>query len=128
MLASRAVHRGASTLFPDALRKKASRGTLFASLGICGIRFAALPDLVEYAASKRRGRPGFGNADQIMLPFSLLPIILVVLFLLVWGFIAWLKFLEHVHLARYHEQEARSHIVSVRKLGPRRPHLDYEPG
>jgi hypothetical protein len=63
-----------------------------------------------------------------MLPFSLLPMILLVLFLFVWGFIAWLKFREHVHLVRHHEQEARSHIISVRKLGPRRSHLDYEPG
>jgi hypothetical protein len=63
-----------------------------------------------------------------MLPFSLLPVMLLMLFLLVWGFIAWLKFREHLHLARYHEQEARSHIVSVRKLGRPRTHVDYEPG
>jgi hypothetical protein len=63
-----------------------------------------------------------------MLPFTWLPIILVALFLLVWGLIAWLKFREHVYLARHHEQEARSHIIAVRKLGRRRPHIDYEPG
>jgi hypothetical protein len=61
-----------------------------------------------------------------MLPFSLLPLILVVLFALVWGFIAWLKFREHVHLARHHEQEARSHVMSVRKLGPPRRHVEVE--
>jgi hypothetical protein len=33
-----------------------------------------------------------------------------------------------LHLARYHEQEARSHITDVRKLGQRRKHVDYEPG
>jgi hypothetical protein len=63
-----------------------------------------------------------------MLPFSYLPLILVVLFFLIWGFIAWLKFREHLHLALHHEQEARSHIVSVRKLGRPRVHSDYEPG
>jgi hypothetical protein len=53
---------------------------------------------------------------------------LTVFFLLVWGFIGWLKFREHVHLVRHHEQEARSHIASVRKLGPLRQRTDYEPG
>jgi hypothetical protein len=63
-----------------------------------------------------------------MLPFTLLPLILIAIFLLVWGFIAWMKFREHLHLARDHEQEARSHIVSVRKLGRPRSHIDLEPG
>jgi hypothetical protein len=63
-----------------------------------------------------------------MLPHEWVPIILPILFLLVWGFVAWLKFREHLHFTRDHEQEARSHIISVRKLGRRRPHIDYEPG
>ena len=63
-----------------------------------------------------------------MFPFSFLPVVLTVLFLLVWGYIGWLKFREHAHLVRHHEQEARSHIMSVRKLGQPRPRVDYEPG
>jgi hypothetical protein len=65
-----------------------------------------------------------------MFPFSLLPLVLSILFLFIWGFIVWMKFREHVHLVRHHEQEARSHIVSVRKLGPPRRHaeVEYEAG
>ena len=61
-----------------------------------------------------------------MFPFSLLPLVLSALFLLIWGFIAWLKFREHLHFVRDYEQEARSHIVSVRKLGTPRRHVDVE--
>ena len=43
-----------------------------------------------------------------MFPFSLLPWVLSILFLLVWGFVMWLKFREHLHLVRHHEQEARA--------------------
>jgi hypothetical protein len=46
-----------------------------------------------------------------MLPFSLLPIILLMHIHKVWGFIAMLKLLEHMHLDRYQET-----------------HVDYEPG
>ena len=61
-----------------------------------------------------------------MFPFSLLPLVLSILFLLVWGFVMWLKFREHLHLVRHHEQEARSHIVSVRKMGAPRRHVEVE--
>jgi hypothetical protein len=61
-----------------------------------------------------------------MSPFSLLPLVLFLLFALVWGYIAWLKFREHLHLARHHEQEERSHITSVRKLGSPRRHVEVE--
>ena len=40
-----------------------------------------------------------------MFPFSLLPFVLFILFLSVWGFVMWLKFREHLHLVRHHEQE-----------------------
>jgi hypothetical protein len=63
-----------------------------------------------------------------MLPFSILPIILIFGFLLVWSFIGWLKFREHIHAMRQTEHEARSHVVSVRKMGHRRPRVDHAPG
>jgi hypothetical protein len=64
---------------------------------------------------------------QFTIPFSILPLVLAGSFLLVWAFIAWLKFREHVHHARG-EHEARSHVVSVRKVGPHRSHIDHAAG
>jgi hypothetical protein len=64
---------------------------------------------------------------QLTLPFSILPLILASGFLSVWAFIAWLKFREHVHSAR-DEQEARSHVVSVRKVGHHRSRIDHVAG
>jgi hypothetical protein len=64
---------------------------------------------------------------QVTLPFSILPIVLAGCFLLMWVLVAWLKFREHLHAAR-HEHEARSHVVSVRKVGPHRSRLDHAAG
>jgi hypothetical protein len=64
---------------------------------------------------------------QLILPFSLLPIVLAGFFVLIWAFIAWLKFREHLHATR-HEHEARSHVVSVRKVGPHRTRVDHVAG
>ena len=51
---------------------------------------------------------------QVTIPFSILPFVLAGGFLLIWLLIVWLKFREHLHSAR-HDQEARSHVVSVRQ-------------
>jgi hypothetical protein len=63
-----------------------------------------------------------------MLPFDILPIVLALGFFLIWGFIAWLKFREHLHGVRQTEHEARSHIVAVRKRGYPRARVDHAPG
>ena len=63
---------------------------------------------------------------QVTLPFTVLPIVLASAFLMIWALIAWLKFLEHLQAAREHE--THSHIVSVRKVGPRRAHVDHGAG
>jgi hypothetical protein len=64
---------------------------------------------------------------QLTLPFSILPLVLAGCFLSVWALIAWLKFREHVHIAR-DEHEARSHVVSVRKVGHHRSRVDHAAG
>jgi hypothetical protein len=64
---------------------------------------------------------------QVTLPFSILPLVLAGSFLSVWALIAWLKFREHLHSAR-HEHEARSHVVSVRKVGHHRSRVDHAAG
>jgi len=63
-----------------------------------------------------------------MLPFDILPIVLGLGFLLIWGFIAWLKCREYLHAVRQTEHEARSHIVAIRKRGRRRARVDHAPG
>ena len=60
------------------------------------------------------------------MPVEILPFILGSCFLLIWVFIAWVKFLEHSHAAR-REREAR-HIVEVRKVGPPRTRVDHAAG
>ena len=64
-----------------------------------------------------------GLEAQVHLPLSILPLVLAGGFLLIWAFIAWLKFREHVHHAR-NEHEAHSHVVSVRKVGQHRSRVD----
>jgi hypothetical protein len=64
---------------------------------------------------------------QVTIPFSILPLVLAGCFLSIWAFIAWLKFREHVHHAR-NEYEARSHLVSVRKVGQHRSRVDRAAG
>jgi hypothetical protein len=64
---------------------------------------------------------------QATLPFSILPFVLAGAFLLIWLLVVWLKFREHLHSAR-HEQEARSHVVSVRKVGHHRSRVDHVAG
>jgi hypothetical protein len=44
-----------------------------------------------------------------MLPFSILPIVLAVGFILVWALIGWLKYREHLHAHR-REHEERGHV------------------
>jgi hypothetical protein len=64
---------------------------------------------------------------QVTLPFTILPFVLAGGFLSMWAFIAWLKFREHLHTAR-DEHEARSHVVSVRKVGHHRSRVDHAAG
>jgi hypothetical protein len=68
-----------------------------------------------------------GLEAQVILPLSILPLVLAGCFLLIWAFIGWLKFREHVHHAR-NEHEAHSHVVSVRKVRPHRPRVDNVAG
>jgi hypothetical protein len=70
---------------------------------------------------------GMGVQAQITLPLSILPLVLACCFLSIWAFIAWLKFREHVHHTR-DEHEARSHVVSVRKVGQHRSRVDHAAG
>jgi len=63
-----------------------------------------------------------------MMPFEIMPIILALGFFLIWGFIGWLKFIEHLHAVRQTEHEARSHIIFVRKRGRPRVRVDHAPG
>ena len=61
------------------------------------------------------------------MPFEFLPFVLGSCFLVIWIFIAWVKFLEHARAAR-HEHEARRHIIAARKLGPQRTRVDHAAG
>jgi hypothetical protein len=62
-----------------------------------------------------------------MMPFTLLPIILAAGFFLIWAFVVWIKYYEHLGAER-HDREARHHVVSVRKVGPPRKRVDHSAG
>jgi len=48
-----------------------------------------------------------------------LSIILAGIFFLVVGYVAWLKFREHLHAHRDSQESRTHHVVSVRKIPPR---------
>jgi hypothetical protein len=61
-----------------------------------------------------------------LLPFEIMPFILGTSFLLIWAFIAWVKYRDH--LVAHREREAHRHIVAIRKRGRPRAKIDHAAG